>query len=172
MTTNFFSQLAALNLAGEINIRLTKGTGENYIATIWLNNEQCGDEAKKLIPPFKLTAPCKELGEKFFDLITQPMQQVSNLMLDMETFQKQLEQVKAQSAMEKEKAAKEKTEKEVKEKKYKEAMSKANELEKEGKFREAWTMVPDPTDYPEYAETLKKRKSELSAQFAPSLFNE
>ncbi|MCH5685560.1 hypothetical protein LWM68_15655 [Niabella sp. W65] len=50
-------------------------------------------------------------------------------------------------------------------------MAKADELEKEGKFRDAWVKVPEPTDYPEHAETLRKRRKELSDKFsAPSLF--
>ena len=66
-------------------------------------------------------------------------------MVDMEKFLKQLEEVKKQSAIEKEKTEKEKKEKEAKDKKFKDAMAKADELEKEGKFREAWMKVPDMT---------------------------
>src|SRR5690606_19882201 len=97
---------------------------------------------------------------------TAPVQKASGLMVEMEQFLKQLEEVKKQSAIEKEKAEKAKKEKEAKEKKYKAAMKKVDELEKEGKFREAWTKVPDATDHHEKAEELRKRKSELSAQLA------
>jgi len=45
-------------------------------------------------------------------------------------------------------------------------MAKADELEKEGKFREAWMKVPEITDYPEKADEIRKRKSELSNQFS------
>jgi hypothetical protein len=73
--------------------------------------------------------------------------------------------------MEKEKVEKEKKEKEVKDKKFKDAMAKADELEKEGKFREAWMKVPDVTEFPEKAEEIRKRKTSLSDKFAtPSLF--
>ena len=88
----------------------------------------------------------------------------------MEGFMKQLEEVKKQSAMEKDKADKERKEKEAREKKYKEAMQKVDELEKEGKYRDAWIKVPDPSEYPEQAEAIRKRKSSLSAKFAPDLF--
>jgi len=91
----------------------------------------------------------------------------------MEKFQMQLEEAKKQSAMEKAKTEKAKKEQETKTKKYKDAMAKADELEKEGKFREAWMKVPDITEYPEKADEIRKRKSELSDKFStPSLFDE
>ena len=92
-------------------------------------------------------------------------------MVDMEKFQKQLDEAKAQSAIEKAKAEKEKKEQEAKDKKFKQAMDKVDELEKEGKFREAWIKVPDIAEYPEKADELRKRKTALSDKFAtPSLF--
>jgi hypothetical protein len=92
-------------------------------------------------------------------------------MVDMEKFQKQLDEAKAQSAIEKAKTEKEKKEKEVKDKKFKDAMAKADELEKEGKFREAWIKFPDITEFPEKADEIRKRKIALSDKFAtPSLF--
>ena len=92
-------------------------------------------------------------------------------MVDMEKFLKQLEEAKKQSAIEKDKADKEKKEKEAKDKKFKDAMAKADELEKEGKFREAWMKVPDITEFPEKADEIRKRKTSLSDKFGtPSLF--
>lgn len=89
----------------------------------------------------------------------------------MEKFLKQIEEVKKQSAMEEEKTEKAKKEKQAKDKKFKDGMAKAYELEKEGKHREAWMKVPDITEFPEKADEIRKRKSELSNKFAtPSLF--
>ncbi|MCH5689544.1 hypothetical protein LWM68_38130 [Niabella sp. W65] len=48
--------------------------------------------------------------------------------------------------------------------------AKVDELEKEGKHRDAWMKVPDPSEYPEQAEAIRKRKSSLSSKFAPDLF--
>src|SRR5690606_10526730 len=133
--------------------------------------EQCGDNAKQLIPPLNLRGTAEELDNGFFDKITAPIQTASGLMVDMEAFMKQLEEAKKQSAMEKEKADKQKKEQEAKDKKFKDGMAKADELEKEGKFREAWIKVPDITEFPEKADEIRKRKGELSAKFStPSLF--
>lgn len=171
MNANFFKQMTALNITGDLQLTIAKGAENNLVVSIMLQNEQCGDEARKLIPPFNLKGTADELDEGFFERITMPLQTASGLMDNMEVFMKQLEEAKKQSAMEKEKADKEKKEKEEKEKKYKEAMKKAEELEKEGKHREAWAKVPEPADYPEHAETIRKRRMELSEKFAaPSLF--
>ncbi|HTO17412.1 MAG TPA: PRTRC system protein E [Edaphocola sp.] len=171
MNTNFFSQIQQLDFTGNLQLTITKGAESNLIVTVLLLNEQCGDSAKNLIPPLTFNATPQEFDEGFIQQITAPVQKVSGLMVDMEKFQKQLDEAKAQSAIEKAKAEKEKKEQEAKDKKFKQAMDKVDELEKEGKFREAWIKVPDIAEYPEKADELRKRKTSLSDRFAtPSLF--
>ena len=171
MNTNFFNQIAQLNFTGVLQLNISKGAENNLIVTVMLNNEQCGDNAKNLIPPLTFNAAPQEFDDGFFEQITAPIQTVSGLMVDMEKYLKQLEEVKKQSAMEKEKADKQKKEQEGKDKKFKDGMAKAEELEKEGKFREAWMKVPEITEFPEKAEEIRKRKNALSDKFAtPSLF--
>lgn len=171
MNANFFNQIAQLNFTGNLQLTIAKGTENNLIVSLILQNEQCGDNAKQLIPPLNLRGIAEELDEGFFQQITTPIQTASGLMVNMETFMKQLEEAKKQSAMEKEKADKQKKEQEAKDKKFKDGMAKADELEKEGKFREAWIKVPDITEFPEKADEIRKRKTSLSDKFAtPSLF--
>lgn len=171
MNANFFNQIAQLDFTGILQLNIAKGAESNLIVSVILNNEQCGDNAKNLIPPLTFNATPQEFDEGFFQQINTPIQKASGLMVDMEVFMKQLEEAKKQSAMEKEKAEKEKKEKEAKDKKYKDGMAKADELEKDGKFRDAWMKVPDITEFPEKADEIRKRKSELSEKFStPSLF--
>lgn len=171
MNANFFNQIAQLDFTGVLQLNIAKGAESNLIVSLILNNEQCGDNAKNLIPPLTFNATPQEFDEGFFQQITTPIQKASGLMVDMEVFMKQLEEAKKQSAMEKEKAEKEKKDKEAKDKKYKDGMAKADELEKEGKFRDAWMKVPDITEFPEKADEIRKRKTELSEKFStPSLF--
>ena len=173
MNTNFFNQIQQLDFTGVLQLNISKGIESNLIVTVLLNNEACGDSAKSGIPPLTFNATPQEFDEGFFEQITTPIQKVSGLMVDMEKFLKQLEEVKKQSAIEKEKTEKAKKEKEAKDKKFKDAMVKADELEKEGKFREAWIKVPDITEFPEKADVIRRRKTALSDKFAtPSLFGE
>ena len=171
MNTNFFNQIQQLDFTGVLQLNISKGAENKLIVSVLLNNEQCGDSAKNLIPPLTFNATPQEFDEGFFEQITAPIQTVSGVMVDMEKFLKQMEEVKKQSAMEKEKVEKQKKEQEAKDKKFKDGMAKADELEKEGKFREAWIKVPDITEFPEKADEIRKRKTELSNKFAtPSLF--
>ncbi|WP_144281945.1 PRTRC system protein E [Chryseobacterium echinoideorum] len=171
MNANFFNQIAQLDFTGILQLNIAKGAESNLIVSVILNNEQCGDNAKNLIPPLTFNATPQEFDEGFFEQIKTPVQKVSGLMVDMEKFLKQMEEAKKQSAMEKEKADKEKKEKETKDKKFKDGMAKADELEKDGKFRDAWMKVPDITEFPEKADEIRKRKTELSEKFStPSLF--
>lgn len=170
METNFFSLFDELALKGDIQLTLKQGMERQWIVAVMLNNVQCGDDAKKLIPPMMLKGTAEELDKGFFKSIGTPLQSTSELLVNMEAFFKQLEEAKQQSAMEKEKGEKERKEKEGKLKKYNEAMQKVEELEQEGKNKEAWMKLPDPREFPEQAEALKKRRTELSNLFAPDLF--
>jgi PRTRC genetic system protein E len=166
MNANFFNQIAQIGITGDLQLTISKGIENTLIVSIILQNEQCGDNAKQLIPPLNLRGTAEELDEGFFQQITTPLQTASGLMVNMEAFMKQLEVAKKQSAMEKEKSDTQKKEQEAKDKKFKDGMVKADELEKEGKFREAWMKVPEINDYPEKADEISKRKSELSNQFS------
>lgn len=170
MNTNFFNQIAQLQIIGDLHITIAKGAEDRLIVLVMLQNEACGDTAKHSIPPLNLRGTAEELDSGFFENITVPMQSASGLMVDMDGYMKQLENTKMQSAMEKEKDDKQKKEQEAKDKKFSDAMAKADELEKEGKFREAWIKVPEIHEFPLKAEEIRKRKSELSAKFAPDLF--
>lgn len=172
MNTNFFSQIAQLDIAGDLQLTLSKGTGGNLVVSVLLQNEGCGDSAKALIPPLILKGSAGEMDNGFFERVTTPLQTASGLMDNMEAFLQQVEQAKKQSAMEKQKTEKQQKQTDSKAKKYTEAMAKADELEAAGKYREAWMKVPDVAEFPEKTDEIRKRKSGLSAKFAPDLFGE
>lgn len=172
--TNFFSQVAALDFQGCLNLTLRKD-GESLTVSVLLQNDACGDAAKAHIPPLILKGTPQELGEGFFPNIAAPLKATSQLLTNMEQFLKGQEEAKKQSAMEKkktEKADKPATEVSPKEKKFNEAIKQVDALEAEGKFKEAWCKVPLASEYPDKAEQLRKRKENLKNQFAPDLFGE
>lgn len=172
MQTNFFRQLTNMKLSGDLQITLRPTTENNFVLSVLFNNEQCGDDARKLIPPLNLRGTADELDNGFFESISAPLQTASGLMVDMENFMKQLEEAKKKSAMEKEKQDKEKKEKEAKDKKYREAFEKAEALGKEEKFKEAWSALPKVSEFPHFAEAIRKKQDEYEQHFAPSLFTE
>ena len=94
MQTNFFRQLAKMNLTGDLQITFTQTTENNYVVSVLLKNEQCGDEARKTIPPLNLRGTAEDLDNGFFENISTPLQTASGLMVDMEGFMKQLEEAK------------------------------------------------------------------------------
>jgi len=171
MQTNFFRQLTKLNLVGDLQLILRQADENSFVLSVLLNNEQCGDKAKNLILPLNLSGTAEELDNGFFENVSVPLQSASGLMVNMESFMKQLEEAQKQSAMEKEKSDKEKKEKEAKEKKYKDAFEKAEELEKDGNYKGAWSALPRASEYPDYADIIRKKQDEYERHFAPSLFN-
>jgi PRTRC genetic system protein E len=171
-TINFFRQIAQMQITGDLHITVKQGTENIWVVSVLLQNENCGDNAKNLIVPCMLRGTAEELDEDFFGTITSPLERASGLMVNMEMFSKQLEEAQAQSAMEKQKTDKEKKEKEAKAKKYNDAMQKSEILEKESKFKEAWTALPKSSEYPEFEEQIRKKQNVYQSHFAPSLFGE
>lgn len=172
MQTNFFRQIAKMNLTGDLQLTLRATSEDSFVLSALLHNEQCGDEARKLIPPLNLRGTAEELDNGFFENISEPLQTASGLMVDMDNFMKQLEEAKRKSAMEKEKAEKDKKEKEARQKKFTEAFEKAENLAKDEKYKEAWSALPKPSEFPEFAEQIRKKQDEYESHFAPSLFTE
>ena len=172
-TTNFFRQVASLDIVGNLLLNIAKGENGKLVVSVLLQNQGCGDKAKNLIPPLNFTEIPQKIDEAFFEDIKSPMEQTSALMVNMESFLKQLEVAKAQSSMEKSKNAKPTTKPktETKEDKYSMVMKVVDELESQGNFKDAWMKVPLASEFPEHAEEIKKRKSSLSAKFEPDLFN-
>lgn len=170
-TTNFFAQAIAIPFDGCLNM-IIKKDGEQLIVSLLLQNEGCGDAAKTHIPPLILKGNAKELGEGFFPAIAEPIAQASALLTNMEQFLKGQETAKKHSAMEKKKDIKSDTPAapDVKPSKYDSIMAQVDALAQEGKFKEAWCKVPQPAEFPEKAEEIRKRRAGLSAQFSPDLF--
>ncbi|QIH34524.1 PRTRC system protein E [Sphingobacterium sp. DR205] len=170
MEANFFKQLSRMDIQSRMMLTIAKATDDTMIVSILVQNDGCGDKAKNIIPPLNLKGSAEELDAGFFLNIKKPMEAVSGLMSNMESFMKQLEEAKKQSAMEKEKTDKEKKEKDAKSKKYNDAMVKAETLEKEKKYKEAWTALPKASEFPDHAETIGKKQELYQSHFAPDLF--
>jgi PRTRC genetic system protein E len=176
--TNFFAHTAAIPFEGCLNITVKKDA-EQLTVSVLLQNDGCGDAAKNHIPPLILKGSAKELCEGFFDAVTAPLAETSQLLVNMEQYLKGQEAAKKNAAMEKKKTEKtDKTDKpdktttpeQVLEMKYSSIMAKVDALEKEGKHRDAWLKVPQPAEFPDKAEELRKRRASLSAMFSPDLF--
>jgi len=167
---NFFQSIVAMQVAGDWKITIAKETADKLVVSVLLFNDNMGDEAHKKVPPILLKGTAQELDEGFFTVIEQPVKETAQLFTNMEQYLKEREQAKINSQKEKDHAEKAEKEKTNRQKKYDEGMKKADELEAEGKYREAWVKVPDPGDYPEHSEEIRKRKSQLSAKFSPDLF--
>lgn len=170
MESNFFKQIAGLNLTGSLNISINPSDGNIFLVSVLLGSDKVGDKAAKIIPPMILNGTAGELDEGFFSAIEMPLKQTTQLFSNMEQYLKQMEEAKRQSAMEKENTTRQDKQKTESEKKYDLAMKLVAKLETEGKHREAWMKVPDLAEYPEKDAEIRERKSQLSAKFPPSLF--
>ena len=67
MNANFFHQVAQLQITGDLQLTIAKGAENNLIVSVMLQNEQCGDNAKNIIPPLNLRGTAEELDNGFFE---------------------------------------------------------------------------------------------------------
>lgn len=171
MATNFFTQLAALQVVGDWQITIKAGTHHRMIVSVLFKNDNTGDGAHKLIPPMILKGTTEELDNGFFASIAGPVKQTAALFVNMEQYAEAQKQARQQSRMEKDKLDAAKKEKETGNKKYEAAMKKVAELEAAGKFREAYGQLPKPADFPDQEAAITKKKQALLEKFEqPGLF--
>jgi len=107
MTTNFFQNIAELQLPGTWKLIIETDTDGNFTVSN-LFNAPCGDKATKLIVPLTLAGTAQDLDEGFFSQITEPLIKTAALQTNMEAHLKSVEQAKAASKMEQDKKIKEK----------------------------------------------------------------
>lgn len=181
METNFFQHLCSLPAAPDSEwVVVIKQMENRMIVSVLYKDETCGDSARKIIPTLNFNDSPEKLGKCFFTDLQTAFTGTVEIHSNMEHYLKEQEAAKLNARMvkDKEKPVKVKSEKTEdenpkteKEKKYEAAMKEAETLEAAGKHREAWMKVPEPSDYPEHADFLRKRREELSKIiFPPSLF--
>src|SRR3546814_19016430 len=107
MNTNFFSGIARMGIKGDLNITIKSGAEGNLIVSVLLNNRGCGDDAQQAIPPLVLKGSAEDLDNGFFESISAPLPQISQLCVNLEAYLKAQEGARKQSAMTKEKTDKE-----------------------------------------------------------------
>src|SRR6187402_1456514 len=180
MTTNFFQNIASLNLQGVWKLAITTDEQGNFIVS-QLFHATCGDKAANLIVPLTLSGTAEELDEGFFDKVTEPTLKSAGLQVNMEAHLKSVEQAKAASKMEQDRKNKEKAQattttanksddaelpepkirKEDKKKAYDEAMEQVTELIKKFKFSEALTLLPTAEEHPNKENEITKKRRYL-----------
>lgn len=169
-TTNFFRQVASLEITGNLQMNIAKGEDNSLVVSLLLQNEACGDSAKNLITPLVFRGTALSIDEAFFEDVKAPIEQTSELMCNMDSYLKQLEEAKKLSAMEKDKSDREKKVKEEHSKKFSEAMAEVEKLDKQGNPRGAWMVLDKLKGYPEHTEVIRLKKQELQQKFEPQLF--
>ena len=79
MTTNFFQNIANLNVPGNWKLTLHTDEAGNFTVSALFTALQQADNALKAMPPMLLRGTATELDEGFFEAITEPIQQTAGL---------------------------------------------------------------------------------------------
>jgi len=162
MTTNFFEIIYELMSEGiDIKMSLRKETDNKLAVSLLPVHEKLDDNAKGRIIPFTTVATFQEFNEEFFTAIQKAIPVASGILSNMDAFLKSAKQAEKDSKMQAQLREKEKKEKEERKKKYDAQMLKVAELEKNEKWGEAIGAMPNPKDFPEQADDIKKKIAEM-----------
>jgi len=96
MKTNFFEQIAGLQINGTLQINIQAQEGGTLTVSVLLANNNPKITAGKNIPPMLLKGTVQELDEAFFSQIGEPIKQTVKLFANAETYQAELDKAKKQ----------------------------------------------------------------------------
>ncbi|WP_439698190.1 PRTRC system protein E [Mucilaginibacter sp. AW1-7] len=190
MKTNFFEHIAGLGITADLKIAVSFGANGNLVVSVMVANDKLSDKAGKIIQPMILRGNAGELDEGFFEAVSTPLKQTSQLFANMDAYQKGLDDAKLASKQEQDKKNKngkaktgaeesdednesnsenlfsnkqaEEQQKADKKKAYDEAMLQIAELAKTFKYAEAIALLPSVDEYPEKVKELKEKADELA----------
>jgi PRTRC genetic system protein E len=96
MKTNFFEQVAGLQINGNMQINIQCNDIGTLAVTVLLANQNPKITQGKNIPPMLLKGTTQELDEAFFDKISEPVKQTVKLFANLEAYQAELDKAKKQ----------------------------------------------------------------------------
>jgi PRTRC genetic system protein E len=96
MKTNFFEQIAGLQINGTLQINIQPHEGGTLTVSVLLANNNPKITAGKNIPPMLLKGTTLELDEAFFNQIIEPVKQTVKLFANLDAYQTELDKAKKQ----------------------------------------------------------------------------
>ncbi|MES2113202.1 MAG: PRTRC system protein E [Bacteroidota bacterium] len=96
MKTNFFEQIAGLQINGILQINIQPQEGGTLTVSVLLANNNPKITAGKNIPPMLLKGSPQELDEAFFGQVGEPVKQTVKLFANLEAYQAELDKAKKQ----------------------------------------------------------------------------
>lgn len=96
MKTNFFEQIAGLQINSSLQINIQSQEGGTFTVSVLLANNNPKIAAGKNIPPMLLKGTIQELDEAFFSQIGEPVKQTVRLFANAEAYQAELDKAKKQ----------------------------------------------------------------------------
>ncbi|NHA03314.1 PRTRC system protein E [Mucilaginibacter sp. HC2] len=176
MTTNFFQNIASLNVPGIWKIGITTDEQGNIKIMGLFNIHNNGTQAAKVVPPFILGGTPEEMDNTFFDTIANPVKETAGIFHNMEDYRKGLDKAKnlskasggenaaktTASAVDKAADQEIPVPKTEKKKAYEIAMKAIAELNADCRYEEAILLIPAVEEYPEKATELKNLRTDLN----------
>ena len=172
MTTNFFQNIASLNVPGIWRIGISTDDKGNIKITGLFNIHNNGTQAAKVVPPFIISGTAEEMDNCFFDTITKPVQETAGVFHNMEDYRKGLDKAKNLSKASTAKPTVTTSGKSPdyempdpkaeKKKAYETTLKTIGELQADCKYEEAIELLPTAEDYPEKETELKNLRTELN----------
>lgn len=170
MTTNFFENIAALNVPGSWKLAIHNDAEGIFTVSVAFDIIGNGDKAAKGVAPMALKGTGSEMDEGFFAVLAKPVQETAGLFRNMEAYMKSLDEAKQKSKMEQDKktaaakpaASETDNAKAQKEQQYKAVIKAITDLTADCKYEDALKLLPAVEDYPDKEKELGSLKGDLN----------
>lgn len=158
----FFKEISGLVSAGvELNITI-KRSGDNLIVSVMPKVTNLKDEAAKKLVPLVVSGTPDELDKGFSAAISVPIQSAVGLLGNMKDFEISIADAQSKSKVV-----------EANKKKFDQLSKKADELEKDGKLKNAIACLKQAKEFAQDKQSIQKKIDKLQAKAGSgSLFGE
>ncbi|HWB27503.1 MAG TPA: hypothetical protein VG738_18635 [Chitinophagaceae bacterium] len=161
MTTNFFTNLASLNIKAGWKLNIINTPDNKLVVSVALFDDKLDDKTLKQLQPLQFTGTAKEIDDGFFQTIETPMKATDVLFSNTAKYMQALEEAKKNAQQEKDKKGKEKKSEEPKAKTFETDMQKVDDLIEKEKYAEALLQLPKPETYPGKVNEIEAKREEL-----------
>lgn len=159
---SFFKSIS--EVIGSVDLQLNIKKKGDVISVMVTPRGNIKDKAAENIAPLVLSGTPEELDEGFANAVKAPIQKVSGIISNIETFEKGAEHLANENAAAKAQAEKEREEKELRKKRYAAAMRKAEEAERDEEWQKAIKAYSEALEVADNKDEVNKRLVKAKAK--------
>jgi PRTRC genetic system protein E len=162
--STFFKSIE--QIVGQVELQFNIKAKDGKLTVMVMPKAAIKDAAISNIQPLFITGTAEELDAGFLEAVLNPLEQAAGIVHNVASFEAGTHKFSSESALGKKEADIEKKKKDERAKKLNALTAKADEFEKENKFKDAIGALKQAKEFADKPENLDKRITELMAKLS------